>query len=70
MEEKLIRNFLLKHGVVARDYTGKGVAVGKVIAEDYYLMYELDTSRFYIVNGEEDYYIDDLINVILNSLEQ
>lgn len=70
IKDKLIKNFLRDQEVVVRDENDKIVAIGKVVNETDCLLYELSSDRFYINSDNEEYYCDDLLQIIFQALEQ
>lgn len=71
MRNKLIKNFMKDQGIIVQDDRDKIIAVGKKIAPEEFLLYELSRNKFYIRESDDsEYYIDDIIDTILSSLEE
>ena len=68
MKERLIKNFMEKQEVIVKE-EDKIIAIGKKVNEYEYLLYEFATNRFYMNSDGEEYYVDDLLQIIFEGLE-
>lgn len=69
--ELLIRDFLKAQEFMIKDMDNNIIAIGKEIENENYLFYELSTNKFYInTEDDEEYYIDNLLNLLFDSLDK
>lgn len=71
MKEKLIEELLRNNDQkLVAFLEDELVAIGKEINKNKCLFYEFNTGRFYLEIDGDEYYIDDLLDVIFKALKQ